>query len=146
MFMTNTLQWAPSIRSAGVVRQPYPDATAAPVHEADIAAVATAALTGDDHAGRVHEISGPESLTVRDQVAVIGRAIARELRFIELSDDEARRQLRRYAPDEVVDSLLVLQRSLVGRPAPVHPTVERVTGRPARRFADWVDDNLDDFG
>ena len=44
MFMTNTLGWAASIRSDGVVREPYPDVMAAPVHEDDIAAVAVAAL------------------------------------------------------------------------------------------------------
>lgn len=44
MFVTNTLSWAPSIRAEGVVRQPFPDSTAAPLHEVDIAAVAVAAL------------------------------------------------------------------------------------------------------
>ncbi|MFD0395283.1 SDR family oxidoreductase [Streptomyces nogalater] len=36
--------WAPSIRAEGVVRSAYPDARVAPVHEADVAAVAVTAL------------------------------------------------------------------------------------------------------
>lgn len=63
MFMSNSLQWAPAIRTTGVVRQPFPDATAAPIHEADIAAVAVAALLApEQHAGVAYLLSGARGI------------------------------------------------------------------------------------
>ncbi|MFC3995053.1 SDR family oxidoreductase [Nocardiopsis sediminis] len=45
-FMSNALEWAEAVRGDGVVREAFPEARSAMVHEADIAAVAAAALTG----------------------------------------------------------------------------------------------------
>ena len=60
--MTGALDYAESIRSEGVVRQPYGDRQTAIVHEADIAAVAAVALTEDGHGGKAYPITGPEIL------------------------------------------------------------------------------------
>lgn len=54
MFAANLLDWAEPIRTDGVVREPYADARQAPVHEADIAAVAAAALLSDEHVAAIH--------------------------------------------------------------------------------------------
>lgn len=146
-FAANALwQWGPSIRAEGVVRAPYGDASVAPVHEADIAAVATDALLRDGHAGHRYELSGPESLTYREQVAILGRAIGRDVAFVELSPQQAREQMIRTVPESVADGLLALWADAVGRPATVLPTVEQVTGRPARTFAEWAADHAGEFG
>ena len=51
--MANNLRyWAWTIKSAGSVFGPYPTSAQAPIHEADIAAVAAAALLDDVHVGR----------------------------------------------------------------------------------------------
>ena len=51
-FATNALWWwQRQIRDHGVVRNPYPDAQTAPVHEADLAALLVAALTGPGQDG-----------------------------------------------------------------------------------------------
>ncbi|MEV5708592.1 NAD(P)H-binding protein [Actinoallomurus sp. NPDC052274] len=53
MFATNTLWWwQRSIQTEGVVRNPYPDAQTAPVHEKDMAAPAVTALTEPGHQGQ----------------------------------------------------------------------------------------------
>src|SRR5207249_4538557 len=70
-FAANRLLWAGSIREAGVVRDPFPDSHAALIHEADIAAVAARALTTSGHAGAAYTLTGPESLTVRQQASLI---------------------------------------------------------------------------
>ena len=150
MFMTNTLQWAPSIRGTGVVRQPYPDATAAPVHEADIAAVAVAALLDPlRHAGRVYELSGPEALTQLDRVAILAEVTGREVRFEEQTRDEARAELmsRPWMTEGLADSLLDLMAGTIGATEGlVLPGVQQATGRPPRGFAGWVADHRDAFG
>jgi uncharacterized protein YbjT (DUF2867 family) len=150
MFMTNTLQWAPSIRSAGVVRQPYPDATAAPVHEADIAAVAVAALLDPPrHTGRVYELSGPEALTQLDRVEILAEVTGREVRFDEQTRDEAKAEMMAssaWMTEQLADSLLDLMASTRGvTDGVVLPGVQQATGRPARSFASWVADHRDAF-
>lgn len=51
-FMSNALEWAESVRTEGVVREPFPDSRSAMIHDGDIAAVAATALTDDGHAGQ----------------------------------------------------------------------------------------------
>ncbi|HEU5108113.1 MAG TPA: NAD(P)H-binding protein, partial [Micromonosporaceae bacterium] len=64
-FAVNKLdQWGPSIRSGDVVRTAYADAWGTPIHEADIADVAVAALLEDGHAGAHYELTGPAALTL----------------------------------------------------------------------------------
>jgi uncharacterized protein YbjT (DUF2867 family) len=89
-FATNSVMWwRDSIRAQGVVRAPYGEAQFSPIHEADIAAVATAALVTDEHVGQKYALTGPESLTQREQVALIGSAIGKDIRFEELTPEEA---------------------------------------------------------
>jgi uncharacterized protein YbjT (DUF2867 family) len=64
--------WAPQLRVGDVVRWFYADAATAPVHERDIAAVAVRALSSEAHDGREYVITGPASLTQREQVEIIG--------------------------------------------------------------------------
>src|SRR5215211_365706 len=75
----DALQWAfdvPSQLKAGdVVRGPYAQAAGSPIHPADFAAVAVAALTEDQHAGKAYYLTGPKSLTHIEQVRLIGEAL-----------------------------------------------------------------------
>ncbi len=149
MFMTNTLSWAPSIRTSGVVRQPFPDATSAPIHEADIAAVAVAALLRPDrHAGAAYELSGPEALSQLDRVRILGEVLGRPVRFEEQTREEARADLlvNPWMTERLADALLDLQERTVGmREGLVLPAVEDVLGRPGRTFAGWVSDHRSAF-
>ncbi|MEV7803029.1 NAD(P)H-binding protein [Microbispora sp. NPDC088329] len=145
-YASNALRhWGGMIRHQGAVRAPYPDAATAPVHEADLAAVAAIALRGG-HAGRRYSLTGPQSLTFREQVAILARALGRELSFVEETPEQARERMARYGmPRSVVDELLAMWAASVGVPATVSPAVERLTGLPARGFAQWADEHADDF-
>ncbi len=139
--------WAPQIRAGDVVRWFYADAATAPVHERDIAAVAVRALCDEAHDGREYVLTGPASLTQRDQVRIIGEAIGRPLRFEELSRDAAREQMIAMTyPPPIADMLLSAYAAAVGLPALVTSTVLDVTGAPARSFRDWAADHAGDFG
>jgi uncharacterized protein YbjT (DUF2867 family) len=145
-FMVNTWEWAESIRTEGVVRAPFPRWNSAMVHEADVAAVAMAALLdpSDRHAGRTYMPTGPAPIRRVDAVRAIGRAIGREITFIELSPDEARALwLPLYGPD-VTEWFLEMGRDPELN-ATVLPDVEAVTGRPGRPFAQWAVEHADDF-
>jgi uncharacterized protein YbjT (DUF2867 family) len=104
MFALNSIHfWAQQIRGGDLVRWPYLAAPTAPIHEHDIAAVAVRALCEEGHAGAEYVLTGPESLTQAEQIAIIGQVLGRSLRVKELLPDEARRELQGVIP---VDLLL----------------------------------------
>ena len=88
-FAANTLMWAGQIRSGDTVRWPFGAAARSLIDERDIAAVAVRALTEDGHHGARYLLSGPGVLTQEAQLAAIGRALGRDLRWAELSRAEA---------------------------------------------------------
>src|SRR6266850_4135716 len=138
--------WAPQIRHGDVVRWFYAAAATAPIHERDIAAVAVRALRDEGYDGREHVLTGPASLTQREQVQIIGEAIGRPLRFEELSRESAREQMLAMTyPPPVADMLLNAYAAAVGQPALVTSTVLDVTGAPARSFDEWAADHAGDF-
>jgi uncharacterized protein YbjT (DUF2867 family) len=146
-FAINVLwQWGQSIRDEGIVRAPYQDSAQAVIHEADIAAVAVTALLEDGHGGRSYSLNGPEALTRGEQVRQIGRAIGRELRFQEQSPQEALAEMSAYMPAAAAESLLHYFAAAVQKPEEPLPTVQKVTGRPGRTFAQWAADHAKDFG
>src|SRR5204862_1641642 len=85
--------WAPQIRKKDSVRWFYGAAQTAAVHERDIAAVAVRALCDEGHEGRDYVLTGPESLTQREQLAMIGDSIGRNLVFEEVPPDTARQEV-----------------------------------------------------
>jgi uncharacterized protein YbjT (DUF2867 family) len=144
-FMRNSLYWAESIRAEGVVRAPYGNAAYPHIHEADVAAVAVAALLEDSHIGKKYILTGPESITQIEQVRAISAAIGREIRFEELTPGQARKLWNQFMPKSEIDvELMVLQES-VDRPKRVRSTFEQITGRPGRTFAQWAVEHADDF-
>lgn len=149
MFATNALTWyAPQIRAGDVVRGPYADAVAAPVHEADLAAVAAAALLDRDgtHRGAVYRVTGPRALTAAEQVRTIGEAIGRDLRFEELPRQDAVRRLTEQGmPPQFAESLLDTFAAMVGGEPEISHDTERVTGRPGLDYARWAADHAADF-
>jgi uncharacterized protein YbjT (DUF2867 family) len=148
MYAGNTLQWAPAIRATGAVRAPYGQAVVAPVHEADLADLTARALLDRDgtHNGAVHTATGTHPLTVAQQVEQIGRAIGREVAFVEISPEEALADYTAHGvPQPFAAELLGFMAASVGSVPAMADAVEKVTGRQARSFADWARDHADDF-
>ncbi|WP_330290092.1 SDR family oxidoreductase [Streptomyces sp. NBC_00576] len=145
-FAVNTLQWAPQIRAGGVVRGPYAEAEMALIDERDIADVATRMLRTDGHVGAKYVLTGPEPLTQTEQARRIGEAIGRPVRYEEVPPAVAREQMiRNRVPADLADMTLRFQAGRAGVPAEISPTVEEVTGRPARTFDQWAADHAADF-
>lgn len=115
------------------VREPFVDVE-------DIVDVAVAALTGDGHAGRVYEVTGPRLLTFAQAVREIAAETGREVRFEPLSMDEytsamteqnvqsEAARLFRYLFTEVLD----------GRNSHLSDGVQSALGRPPRDFRAYV--------
>ena len=138
--------WAPQLRSGDVVRWFYADAETAPIHERDIAAVAVRALCEEGHDSHEYVLTGPASLTQRQQVEIIGDAVGRPLQFEELARESARdAMIAMKFPPPAADMLLSAYAAAVGQPALVTSTVLEITGVPARSFHDWARDHAGDF-
>ncbi|MEU8803596.1 NAD(P)H-binding protein [Spirillospora sp. NPDC048819] len=146
-FMANTLQWwAASVRAEGVVREPFGGRRSSLVHEADIGAVAAAVLTRGGHAGRTLVITGPEAITTAQKVDMLAAATGREIRFAELSEDEARAKWRGEGmTDDLIGFLLDALGNTPVEGRTVSRVVEEVTGRPARPFSQWAEEHADAF-
>ena len=144
-FATNALYWARSIAARGAVRLPVPEAHTDPVHEADLAEAAFAVLTRDDLRGGVHHLTGPESLSFTEQLAVLARASGRPIRAEAIGHAEWKAEAGGYMPEEYADALLAFWRERDGVPVPVTGEVARLTGRSPRPFATWAADHASAF-
>ncbi|GGS18645.1 MULTISPECIES: NmrA family NAD(P)-binding protein [Streptomyces] len=145
-FMSNALEWTESIKNEGVVREAFAQAKSAMVHDADIAAVAAVALTSDGHAGQEYWITGPQALTPPEKVRAISEALGREVKYVELSQDEIVAEWRQTGySDEDVEFFLTMRTNPPEAGYTVQDTVERVTGKPPRTFVQWVKENAAAF-
>jgi len=146
-FATNILMWGwpEMIRADGVLRFPYPESHSDAIHEADIAAVAVKALTEPGHEGKSYFLTGPESITQREQLEIIGEAIGKPVRYEELTDAQAREALKPIVPEWVMDAVVGYWAHTDGVPAPITDEVLRITGAAPRSFKQWAADHAADF-
>ncbi|TKA06399.1 SDR family oxidoreductase [Actinacidiphila oryziradicis] len=139
-FDYNILMWVAGAAD-GVVRAPNADVKLPVVDPADIAAAAVAVLTAADPKPGAYSITGPQSLSVRDQIAVINKTLDRSYTVQEISQAEAATAaFPQGTPDFVTTSVL----ETMGPGAAVlvpSDDVQALTGKAARSFRAWVVDN-----
>ncbi|MEO3826148.1 hypothetical protein [Actinomadura sp. B10D3] len=91
-------------------------------------------------------VTGPEAITHREQVRVIGEVIGRDVRWEDLPPDIAREELTAAWGDAAfVQSRLKAWERFAEEPERVTDTVPRLLGRPARTFRQWAEDHASDF-
>ncbi|BBA97298.1 hypothetical protein RVR_2970 [Actinacidiphila reveromycinica] len=143
---SNAYGWIDGVRASRTVAAPFGDVALPVVDPADVSAVAAAALREDGHAGRTYEVTGPAPISPREQAVALGAAIGTELRFVELTREQARSEMARFMPADVADGTL----ALLGDPLPserrVSPDAERVLGRAPGDFAGWAARHAAPFG
>src|SRR6266581_1605291 len=140
-YASNSLAWVPQIRANGIVRGAYGDGATPTIHERDVAAVSARALVDTAHAGHIYVLTGPQSLSQRDKVRLIGEAIGREVFWEEIAPAQVRQaMLAQGLPEDVPDRLLGYWSRLEQEPAPGPSTtaMEQILGRPALTFAQWA--------
>jgi uncharacterized protein YbjT (DUF2867 family) len=137
-YQSNALRWLPQLQQGDVIRAPWPDIAIAAIDPADVAAAAAVALTEPGHAGAAYALSGPEPLTPGDQVATLARVLERPLRYEPLSDEQARAAMAADTPAPYIDAFFRFYSGGEFDDSPVLDTVERLTGRPPRAFAEWA--------
>lgn len=145
-FMSNTLSWAPAVRSERLVRALYGASGNACVDPRDVAAVAAVALTRSGHEGMSHVLTGPQPISAIEQTAVLAEVLGTPLRFEELDEAQARAVLLERQSPAVAEALLrSAARQQAGAKRRVTDTVAAVTGVPARSYRTWAQDHAGAF-
>ncbi|MFJ6017349.1 NAD(P)H-binding protein [Streptomyces sp. NPDC092952] len=137
-FASNAFQWAESVRARGSVDLPYPGSHSSPIDSEDIAEAALAVLTDARLRGGAYHLTGPESLTAAEQVGLVAAAAGRPVAVNTVSPEDWKKALSAHLPAPIADALLAYTAASDGVPAAVTDGVERLTGHPARTFADWT--------
>jgi uncharacterized protein YbjT (DUF2867 family) len=125
---------------SGEIRLPAGDVPTPFLDADDIADVAVAALTDEEHAGQLYELTGPRSLTFAEAAAEISGAAGREVRYVPVSlEEHAAEAAEHGVPGEVVELLTYLFAEVVdGRNASTTDGVRRALGREPKSFKDYV--------
>lgn len=146
-FALNTLlTWAPQIRAGDVVRGPYAAFAEPPIHEADLAEVGARLLLTAEAAGQKLSLTGPQSLSHEELVTVIGDVIGRPLRYQEIPPEAFAQGMNQHGiPQPFAEALMARYARGVGPAEVATDAVERILGRPARTFAEWVADHAASF-
>lgn len=149
-FASNTIgMWGAQIRAGDVVRYVYAAFQESLIDERDLAEVGVRALLADDDdrlLGRRLELTGPQSITHSGMVTTIGGVLGRQLHYQEIPPEAAMRGMVQHGlPEPFVGALMARYAREIGRPASVTGEVERILGRPARTYAQWVADHADAF-
>ncbi|MDR7335521.1 NAD(P)H-binding protein [Roseateles asaccharophilus] len=126
--------------AAGQVALPVGDMGEPFIDADDIADVAVAALTQPGHAGRLYELTGPEPISFPQATAAIAEATGRDIVFATIAPADLRAGMAQAGVDApTIELVLYLFRELLdGRNQQPTGDVQRVLGRPPRRFIDYV--------
>jgi uncharacterized protein YbjT (DUF2867 family) len=147
-FMTNALDWLPTIREENYVLDPVGPGRYAPIDPADIAAVAALALTEAGHQDNEYVLTGDEMLTVTEQVRIISETIGHDIEVREAATpaEAVRFRFPNGAPqvlaDAIAEGFTLMRTDTVGFRT---DTVDRLLGRRPRTFAHWCARNADMF-
>jgi uncharacterized protein YbjT (DUF2867 family) len=142
-FASNAVRWAAAVQAGGPVPNTTGTGTQGVVDPRDVAAVAVEALLDDRHDGATYTVTGPELLSVPDQVAQLAEVLGRPLEIVDVPVAAMRRAMRDQGLDPSFVDVAVRGQELVraGGNALVTDDVARVLGRPAGTFRTWASDH-----
>ena len=146
-FASNALRWVDAVRAGGPVPNLTGTGAQGVIDPRDIAEVAADALVSDRHRGRTYTLTGPELLTVPDQVRQLAAAVGRPIGTVDVPAEAARRDLlgAGMSADHVDSVLAGLAIIRAGGNAVLSDGVVRALGRTPRSFRTWVRDHVDAF-
>ena len=113
----------------------------------DIASVAKTVLTEEKHNEATYYLTGPESMTMSDVAAKLTKVLGHEIRSTNITEEEMRKILTyAHLSDWYIDALIE-QFKIGGIGGEIDTTkeVQRITGKPARTFSQFVGDYKSDF-
>ncbi len=146
-FAQNFLQYADTIKKEGKVYASVKQGRVATIDVRDIAEVAVKALTSADLEGRTIILTGDDAISYDDAARILGTAIGKTVTYVDLPPEKTKKgMLDRGMPAWLADELVLLQENIARTMEPVVTRdVQKILGRPARKFDDFARDNADFF-
>lgn len=125
---------------AGHVAVPRTETKVPYVDVDDIADVVVASLTEEGHAGKVHELTGPDLLTFNEVVAEISKATGRDIQLHPIGLEEYAAMLEEHGVPEDYRWLInyLFTYVLDGRNSSITNGVEQALGRKAKSFTQYA--------
>ncbi|MEH0447229.1 NAD(P)H-binding protein [Streptomyces sp. B21-101] len=147
-FASNTLSWAEAVRAGEPAPNMSGDGAQGVVDPRDVAEAAAVALLDERRAGRTYTLTGPETISVPGQAAVLAELLGRPVTTRDLAQDEVRAYVLDWWGDEAVADGVAVSAAYVrrGGNAVVTEDVPLLLGRPARTYRAWAGDHLEAFG
>ena len=146
-YMTNIFAVAETVKAVQKIFAPLAGARIGMIDPRDVAAVAATALVTDRFDGQTLELTGPEAITYERVADVLSRLMHSPVEFSAVPDEVARQNmLASGVPEWFAEQIVVLfGRLRDGVANAVTDTVQAVTGRPPRDFAQFAADFADVF-
>lgn len=140
-FMSNSLQWATTIKQQGVVYNPTGAGKIAAIAPEDVAAAAAKLLVAPNGTEQTAELTGEELLSVPEQVVMLAGAIGRPLQCVDVPAGAAIEGMKRNGlPPQLTEAL---RESIAavrdGRAQHMTRTAEHILGRKPMSFAEWAE-------
>ena len=147
VFVTNFAgMWSAQIRAGDVVTGPFAAASSVPIVERDIAQVAARGLLTEDLIGQRIPLTGPQAFTNSELVEVVGAVLGRPLQYREAPKAAVRQRFIGLGfGADFADAYVAMLAETLDTPALVTHDVEKILGRPATSFAQWVSEHRDLF-
>lgn len=138
--MTNLLAVLGQVRDHGLLVAPAAHARISMVDPRDVAAAAAVTLLESGHEGSTYVLTGPSAVTYDDVATSFAGALGRDVAYLDVTPDEARRSmLDQGLPPFVVDQLGAVFAALRrGQQATTTDAVAALIGRPPRSVGDFA--------
>lgn len=125
----------------GFVALPQAEAKVPYVDTDDIADVAVAALLGEEHNGKIYQLTGPRQLTFKEVIQEISDATGRDIAFTPIALPAYTQVMKQQGvPADFVWLIEYLFSEVLGNPnnAEITHDIEKVLGRKPKDFSDYV--------
>lgn len=141
-YMTNLLAYARTVAQSGMLFAPAGKAAISFVDPRDVADAAAECLAGAGHEGRTYTLTGPAAVTFDDIARELSAATGREVSYVDVSDDDARRaMIGEGLPPMLAEAIVaIFAAQRTGSMAGTTDTVHELTGREPRSIAGFAAD------
>ena len=138
-FMSNVLQWIPTIKSQSKVFNPTADGKFAPISPRDIASVAALALTSNSGEDKTYDLTGGQLLSAHDQVRILSTVLNKPIQCVDIPIEAGVEQLKAAGlPQLIVDGLaMVWARLREGKGTFQTDQFQKLTGKSPQTFQTW---------
>jgi (4-alkanoyl-5-oxo-2,5-dihydrofuran-3-yl)methyl phosphate reductase len=146
-FMSNVLQWMPTIQSMGKIFSATGDGRVALISPHDIAVVAAQSLVDFSSDNRIYSLTGPELLNASQQVQILSKALGIELEKVEVPAEKIAEQMAaKGLPPFLIDSMVKMwARIKSGGTELQTDDLRDLTGSRGEPFAQWCEKHRREF-